>query len=263
MSASSSSSLPWRTAWITGGSTGIGREVALQLAAQGVRVAISARSADTLKAVAAEHPLLASYPLDVTDAAATRTTAEAIHRDFGSLDLVILSAGVWDPMSVEDFTTARAARSMMVNYVGITNALEPVLQLLRAQGSGYIALVASVAGYRGLPKGAAYAPTKAAIINLAECLKPELKGTGVRISVINPGFVETPMTSVNTFPMPFIMPASEAATRIIAGLKRRPFEIAFPWPLVAALKFLQARSYPTFFFAVRMFVKPQNDLRKR
>jgi NAD(P)-dependent dehydrogenase (short-subunit alcohol dehydrogenase family) len=261
--AAQSSTLRWRTAWITGGSTGIGREVALQLAAQGVRVAISARSADTLKAVAAEHPLLSAYPLDVTDAAATRATAEAIHRDFGGLDLVILNAGVWDPMGVEDFTSARATRSMMVNYVGITNALEPVLQLLRAQGSGHVALVASVAGYRGLPQGSAYAPTKAAIINLAECLKPELKGTGVRISVINPGFVETPMTSVNTFPMPFIIPASKAAMHIVAGLQRKQFEIAFPWPLVRILKFLQARSYPVFFWVVKTFIKPQKGLPKR
>jgi NAD(P)-dependent dehydrogenase (short-subunit alcohol dehydrogenase family) len=261
--AASSSSLPWRTAWITGGSTGIGRELALQLAAQGVRVAISARSADTLKAVAAEHPLLAAYPLDVTDAEATRATAETIHRDFGGLDLVILNAGVWDPMSVDDYSSARATRSMLINYTGITNALEPVLQLLRAQGKGYVALVASVSGYRGLPTGAAYAPTKAAIINLAECLKPELKGSGVRISVISPGFVATPMTSVNAFPMPFIISASDAATRIIAGLKRRPFEIAFPWPLVRILKFLQARSYPTFFFAVNTFIKPKKNVTEK
>ena len=203
----------WRTAWITGASTGIGREVALMLAARGVRVAISARSADKLQALAAQNQLLVPYPLDVTNAEATRATAQAIREDFGSLDLVILNAGTWDPMSVGDYTSARAQRSMLVNYTGITNALEPVLQMLVAQGSGHIALVASVSGYRGLPKGAAYAPTKAAIINLAECLKPELKGTGVKISVINPGFVETPMTAVNTFPMPFIITAPDAAAR--------------------------------------------------
>jgi NAD(P)-dependent dehydrogenase (short-subunit alcohol dehydrogenase family) len=261
--ATSVSSLPWRTAWITGGSTGIGREVALQLAAQGVRVAISARSADTLKALAAEHPLLVPYPLDVTDTAATRATAEAIHRDFGNLDLVILNAGVWDPMGAEDFTSARAARSMTVNYVGVTNALEPALQLLRGQRSGHIALVASVSGYFGLSKASAYAPTKAAIINLAECLKPDLDGTGVTLSVISPGFVETPMTAVNTFPMPFIMSAPDAAKRIIAGLKRKTFEIAFPWPIVVSLRFLQARSYRLSFWLVRTFVGPKGDLRKR
>ncbi len=130
--AAAEPSLRWRTAWITGASTGIGREVALLLAAKGVRVAISARSTDALQALAAQNQLLVPFPLDVTDADATAATAHAIHKEFGSLDLVILNAGTWDPMSVNDYTTARATRSMLVNYTGITNALEPILLMLKA-----------------------------------------------------------------------------------------------------------------------------------
>ena len=245
---------PWRTAWITGASTGIGREVALLLARRGVRVAVSARSTDGLAQLSTMDQRLVPFPLDVTDAAAVRTTVARIHKAFGALDLVILNAGVWDPMGARDFGTERATHSMAVNYTGITNAIEPPLPLLVTQGRGQLALVASVAGYRGLPSAAAYAPTKAAVIALAEALKAELKMAGISVSVVNPGFVETPMTIVNHFPMPFLMSAPDAAARILRGLERKKFEIAFPWPLVNSMKAMRILPYGVFFWLIDKFV---------
>ena len=122
--------------------------------------------------------------------------------------------------------------------------------------AGHIALVSSVAGYRGLPKAAYYAPSKAAAISLAEVLQCELPRHGVKVSIINPGFVETPMTAVNDFPMPYLIKADDAARRIIRGLEKGKFEIAFPWQMVAMLKLTRILPYRAYFWLVRNFVAP-------
>ncbi len=230
---------PWKTAWITGASTGIGRELAVKLAVNGVRVAVSARSAAKLEELARAHANIFVAPLDVT----VRADVEAVHRliveTMGPIDLAVLNAGVWHPMAATAYDATLVAQSMSVNYLGIANALEPLIPAMRAAGKGQLALVASVAGYRGLPKAAAYAPTKAAVISLAEVLRLELQRHGIIVSLVNPGFVETPMTAVNSFPMPYIMTADAAADRILRGLERGTFEIAFPWQLVTIMKLLR------------------------
>ncbi|MCB1549355.1 MAG: SDR family NAD(P)-dependent oxidoreductase [Hyphomicrobiaceae bacterium] len=236
----------WRTVWVTGASSGLGRELALQLARDGCQVAVSARSADALAELARATPGIHVFPLDVTDLAATRATARAIQERLGPLDLAILNAGVWRPLTVRTFSAEAVTEGMTVNYLGVTNALDPLLSQMLAVGKGQLALISSVSGYRGLPRAAAYAPTKAALINLAETLRLELHGSGVEVSIVNPGFIRTPMTDVNTFPMPFIMDVDEAARKILHGLRRRRYEIAFPWPLVGFLKF--ARLLPNALF---------------
>lgn len=251
--------LPWRTAWITGASSGIGRQVAIDLARAGIRVAASARSADALAELAAAEPGITAYPLDVTDLAAVRTTVTQIAAELGAIDLALLNAGVWHPMGAADFDVERIARSMAVNYQGIVNALDPLVPMMTARGSGRIALTASVAGYRGLPKAVAYAPSKAAVIALAETLHPELARKGVFVSLVNPGFVDTPMTAVNTFPMPFIMPVEEAARHVVSGLAKGKFEIAFPWQMVAMLKLARVLPYRIFFRYVIPLLAQRND----
>ena len=211
--------LPWRVVWITGASTGIGAAVARQLAEGGVTVAASARSLDTLAALSTENPLIKAYGLDVTDAKAVATTFAAIEHDLGLVDLVIAGAGNYAPVSLYNFSPAPFRQMYEVNYLGVINVLAAVLPAFRARRRGHISWIASVAGYVGLPKAAAYGPTKAALINLAESLKPELEQDGVTVSVINPGFVRTPMTANNDFPMPFLMEPDEAARQTIAGLR--------------------------------------------
>ena len=229
----------WKTAWVTGASTGIGREIALQLARKGVQVAASARSADRLVELAAVDQKIVPAPLDVTNAEAVGAAYARIIQQLGSIDLAVLNAGVWHPLRASSYDAALARQSMQVNYDGIANALQPLIAGMVTEGKGHIALVASVAGYRGLPMAAAYAPSKAAVISLAEVLRLELSRHGIVVSLVNPGFVETPMTAVNEFPMPYIVTADDAARRIIRGLERGKFEIAFPWQLVTMLKLLR------------------------
>lgn len=242
---------PWKTAWVTGASTGIGREIALQLKAAGVKVAASARSPEKLSALG--DGILA-VPLDVTDAEACRKAADRVESELGSIDLVVLGAGTYSPVALDGIDPKLFAHTMDTNYMGVVNCLAAVSPRMLARGSGHISWIASVAGFVGLPKAAAYGPTKAALINLAECLEPEMKLKGVRISVINPGFVATPLTAQNDFAMPFLMQPDEAARRSIEGLKAGRFEIAYPTRFVAILRTLRALPYWLFFRLITRFV---------
>lgn len=229
----------WKTAWITGASTGIGRQLALKLAVRGTVVAASARSVDKLQDLETAGSGIQGFPVDVTVRDDVAACHKRIVESIGAIDLAILNAGVWHPMPASAYDAVRVADSMNVNYLGIANVLEPLIPAMIAAGHGHIALVASVAGYRGLPKAAAYAPSKAAVISLAEVLRLELVRHGITVSVVNPGFVDTPMTSVNEFPMPYMIKADDAAERILRGLGRGKFEVAFPWQLVTILKVLR------------------------
>jgi short-subunit dehydrogenase len=231
--------LHWKNAWITGASTGIGRALALMLAERGVRVAASARSADKLGELAGQASRIAPFPLDVVRRDDVAVTYADIVAQLGAVDLAVLNAGIWQPMKARDFDAGIIAQSLAVNVVGVANPLEHLIPAMIQRGAGHIAIVASVAGYRGLPKALAYAPTKAALINMTEALQVELSRHGITVSLINPGFVETPMTAVNRFPMPFMVSVDDAAARIIRGLERGKFEIAFPWQLVGLLKLLR------------------------
>lgn len=253
-----------RIIWITGASSGIGRALAELYAQRGDTVAISARSADALDAVAASAPNIHAYPLDITDADAVSATAARIAGDLGAIDLALLNAGVWSQMGVDDFDTAKIRKSMEVNFAGTINCVGAVIGAMMRRRAGHIAIVASVAGYVGLPQSLAYGPSKAALISFAETLKPDLDRYGVTVSVVNPGFVETPMTAVNDFEMPFIISAEDAARRIARGIDRGKFEIAFPWQLVSGLKGLRRLPYSLFFRVARgMIEKREQHKRER
>ena len=246
-----SAALPWKTAWVTGASTGIGRDIVLQLSAAGVKVAASARSPDKLAALG---PGIVSILLDVTDADACRAAADRVESELGPIDLVVFGAGTYAPVAIDSIDPKLFAHTMDTNYMGVVNCLAAVAPRMLARGQGQISWIASVAGFMGLPKAAAYGPTKAALINLAECLEPEMRLKGVRISVINPGFVATPLTAQNDFEMPFLMQPDEAARRTIKGLAEGRFEIAYPRRFVAILRALRALPYPLFFRLITRFV---------
>ena len=221
--------------WITGASSGIGAEIAKQLADAGIKVAASARHMQQ----ATPHPNITPFAVDVTDAEALRTCVTQIEQKLGPIDLAIFSAGAYEAFTPETLDAEKFVRINAVNYLGATNALSAVLPKFLERKSGHLAFIASVAGYQGLPKAAYYSPTKAALINLAEALWIELYGTGVAVSVINPGFVATKMTKRNEFPMPFLMQPARAAALTIAGLKAKRFEIAYPARFVFILKLLR------------------------
>ena len=242
------------TAWLIGASSGIGAALARVLAARGWRVVISARGTETAASVAAEFPeLISILPLDVTDTPACEAAvADAETILGGPPDLVVFAAGAWQPMGVSDLDSAVARRLMNVNYLGAVNVLAALLPGCRECRRGHIAVIASVAGYRGIPRAAGYGPTKAALINLCESLKPELDAAGVRLRLVDPGFVATPMTAVNDFPMPFLLAAEDAAERLFTALTRSSrFEITFPKRFTWGLKYLRLLPYGAYFALMR------------
>lgn len=243
-------------AWVTGAGSGIGRAVALALAREGWRVAISARHLDSLnevgQAAAGSKGSIHPYALDVTDQEQVTRQFECIEGALGPVALAILNAGIYLPVEgVQNLVPSDFSNSMNVNYLGVVNCLAPLVPRQMKRGCGHVLLVSSVTGYGGLPLASAYGPTKAALINLAESLKFDLDRAGVQISIVCPGFVTTPATAVNPFPMPFLISADVAAWRILAGIRQGRFEITFPRRFTYLLKFLNMLPYPVYFRLVK------------
>ena len=214
--------------WITGASSGIGAALAAELAERGWAVAISARRASDLQNVAAQHDNIHSFVCDVTDRAAMAQTVSDIETKLGPIALGVMNAGIYMPTALPAFDASLFDRTFEVNLNGTVNGLAALVPLMVARGEGHISLISSVAGYGGLVTSAAYGASKAALFNMGESMAMDLKPSGVHISMVAPGFVKTPATDVNEFPMPFIIDADEAARRIADGLAKNKTHISFP-----------------------------------
>lgn len=238
-----------RLAWITGASSGLGRQLALDLARRGWTVVVSARTEKSLLEVSGQHLGTRAIACDVTDQAAVEKTVAEIEAAMGPIDLAVLNAGTHIPMGAADFSADTVRHLMDVNVMGTAHCLQAVLPRMRRRRAGTVAVVASVAGYRGLPTAAAYGSTKAALINMAEALAPELAADGVRLRLVNPGFVRTPLTDRNTFPMPFLMEVEDASRRLADALERPAggFEITFPRRFTWLLKVVRCLPYALYF----------------
>jgi NAD(P)-dependent dehydrogenase (short-subunit alcohol dehydrogenase family) len=240
--------MPAETIWITGGGSGIGRALARSFAADGHGVAISGRRVALLTETASAYPAaIRCHPLDVTDGAAADRVVAAIESSLGPIDIAVLNAGIYQPMWVDGFDRDGFRRTIETNLIGVGNALAPLLGRMRARGTGTIVIVASVAGYSGLPGAAAYGAAKAALINMAEALYPDARRFGIRIAIVNPGFVETPLTAGNAFKMPFLMNVDDACRRIRRGIEAGVFEIAFPTRFALLLKLARRLPYWLYF----------------
>ena len=240
-----------RTAWLVGASSGIGRACAALLHERGARVVVSARNADALAAFEAGHPGSVAMPLDATDRDAMRRAAADIVARFGRIDLALYCAGHYQAMRATEFDLDSMLRHNQVNYVGALHLLDAVLPVLRAQRGGHLSLVASVAGYRGLPNALAYGPTKAALINLAQTLYLDLQPLGIGVSLINPGFVRTALTATNGFDMPALISPEQAAREILKGWSRGAFEVHFPKRFTLWMKALSHLGDEWYFSAIR------------
>ncbi|MEQ9638810.1 MAG: SDR family NAD(P)-dependent oxidoreductase [Alphaproteobacteria bacterium] len=239
-----------KVVWITGASSGIGQAAALELARRGERVCISARGGRALEELAQDHANLRAYAVDVTDATAMAETAAAIAEAEGPIDIAVFNAGIHRPVTPERFDPATFRTLLDVNVMGVVNGIGAVLPAMRERRAGRIAIVSSVAGYSGLPTASAYGATKAALINMAESLKLDLDSHGIKVQLICPGFVKTPATDRNPFPMPFLMEAEDAARRIADGLAGDAFEITFPRRFTWQLKVLRMLPYRFYFWLI-------------
>jgi short-subunit dehydrogenase len=240
--------------WIVGASTGIGAETAKLLLARGARVALSARSADTLAKVAGDalgEGRALVEPLDFTDATAVDAAWKRIVSAWGTVDLVLVVAGTHAEVRAWELTEAKSRALFETNLHGVIGTIAAVVPTLLGQGNGAIGIVSSVAGYRGLPKALIYGASKAALMNFAETLYLDLHPRGLGVYLINPGFVRTPLTARNDFRMPHLIDADEAAQEIVAGIERGDFEIHFPKAFTRQLKLLRLLPYRLYFAAVR------------
>lgn len=251
-----------RIAWVTGASRGIGAAVARRLAADGWTVAASARGASELEALAREAESqpgrIVGFPLDVSDPDACARVFMDIGTRLGPVDLAILNAGTHEPVDGTKFSVEPVRMLVEINLMGTVHCLAPVIEDFVARRCGRIAVVASAAGYRGLPTASGYGATKAALINMCEALRPELETAGVILSCVVPGFVKTPLTDRNPFPMPFLMDVEDAAERIVRGVETDRFEITFPRRFTYLLKLLRILPYRAFFAVTRRTVPKQS-----
>jgi short-subunit dehydrogenase len=243
--------------WIVGASTGIGAALAEKLYAQKAKVAVSARSADKLDELVARlgAARALALPLDITKVETIKTAEAKLVAAWGGYDLVVFMAGDYTSMRAWELDLKVAKQMVTINWEGFLNGLSIVIPRFMEAKSGGIALVSSVAGYRGLPKSLVYGPTKAALINLAEVLYLDLKEKGLDVYLICPGFVKTPMTDKNDFEMPSLITPEEAAREIIKGFEKGEFEIHFPKGFTRMLKALRLLPYSMYFPAIKRSTK--------
>ena len=241
--------------WVTGASTGIGKAVAEKFSKEGWKVAISARREELLKNIAQDNNIF-DYPLDVTNEKKVDEVFKKILEDFKSIDLCIFNAGTYEPKLEKEISKEQIRKTMEVNFFGVVNCIKAVEKYFKNKKNGHISIVSSIAGYRGLPNSSGYGPSKAAASNLAESLYFDFKKDNVKISLISPGFIKTPMTDKNEFRMPFIRSPEFAAEKIYNGLvKSNSFEITFPKQLTTIFKLFKVLPNRIYLFLISKLVK--------
>jgi short-subunit dehydrogenase len=241
--------------WITGASSGIGKAVAEKFASEGWMVAASARRQEILNKMA-ENQNIFAYPLDVIQKENVTKIFNNIIKDFKNVDICLFCSGTYDPKLEQEINIEQNKFVMETNYFGVLNCIKAVETYFKNKKSGQISIVSSVAAYRGLPNSSGYGPSKAALTNLTESIYFDFKKHNVKISLVSPGFIKTPLTDKNEFPMPFIRSPEFAADKIFQGLtKKNIFEIHFPLGLTLTLKFLRILPYRLYLFLIDKFVK--------
>ena len=249
-----------KTIWITGGSTGIGKALAIKFAKEGWNVAISARRENLLNETCGEHENICSFPLDVTDKNKCKEVFQNILDKFQNIDICFFSTGTWDPKREKDIDVEQIEDVFKVNFFGTLNSIKTVEKYFKDRKSGTITIVSSIAGYRGLPNSTGYGPSKSALNNLAESLYFDFGRSNVRVCLVSPGFIKTPMTDKNDFKMPFLKTPEYAAEKIYDGLvNKNSFEIHFPKSLTIILKILSFLPNKIYFGLIGKLTKYQKN----
>ena len=247
-----------KTIWITGGSTGIGKALAIKFANNGWNVAVSARRAELLNELSNSYENISGFPLDVTDKEKCKEVFNEIKNKYENIDICFFSTGTWDPKKEKDIDVEQMENVFKVNFFGTVNSIKAVEQYFRDKKNGIITIVSSIAGYRGLPNSTGYGPSKSALNNLTESLYFDLKRYNVRVCLVSPGFIKTPMTDKNDFKMPFLKTPEYAADKIYDGLvNKNVFEIHFPKSLTVILKILSFLPSKIYFGLIGKMTKYQ------
>ena len=242
--------------WITGASSGIGRALALKFAKEGWQVAASARRRNLLEEISRSNENISTFPLDVTDSEKCKEVFNQIKEKYKNIEISVFCTGIHDPKSEKELNLDKIRKIMEVNFFGTINSINAVYNYYKEKKSGQISIMSSVAGYRGLPAAGAYCASKSALTSFAESLCFDLKRKNVRVSVISPGFIKTPMTDQNEFPMPMIKSPDFAAEQIFKGLtKKNVFEIHFPKTFTSIMKVLQIMPNSIYFNLVERGMK--------
>lgn len=223
-----------KTYWLVGASEGLGRALAKRLDEEGAHVILSARSAERLEQLCGELRRGRVVPLDVTDRDAVRAAAASL----APLDGVIYNAGAYEPMRATEWDSDAALKMSDVNFTGALRVLGEVVPRFIKNGRGDVTLIGSLAGYRGLPAAIGYGASKAALVSLAETMRSDLKGSGVTVRLVNPGFIKTRLTQKNSFHMPMLMSPEAAAERVMSAMRKRRFRTDFPAPFSWAIRCL-------------------------
>ena len=247
-----------KTIWITGGSSGIGKALAIKFANEGWNVAISARRAELLKELSDSYENIFSFPLDVTKKEQCVEVFKQIKNKLKNIDICFFSTGTWNPKKEKYINIEEMEKVFKVNFFGTVNCIKAVEEYFIEKQNGTITIVSSIAGYRGLPNSTAYGPSKSALNTLAETLFFYFKRSNVRICLVSPGFIQTPMTNKNDFKMPFLKTTDYAADKIYDGLvNKNVFEIHFPKALTITLKILSFLPSKIYFSLVGKLTKYQ------
>jgi short-subunit dehydrogenase len=247
-----------KTIWITGGSTGIGKALAIKFANKGWNVAVSARREELLNELSDQYENISAFPLDVTDKQKCAEVFDQIKKKYEDIDICFFSTGTWNPKKEKEIDVEQIEEVFKINFFGTVNTIKAVEQYFRDRKKGTITIVSSIAGYRGLPNSTGYGPSKSALNNLAESLYFDFKRFGVRVCLVSPGFIKTPMTDKNDFKMPFIKTTDYAANKIYDGLiNKNVFEIHFPKSLTIILKILSFLPSKLYFSLVGQMTKYQ------
>ena len=247
-----------KTIWITGGSTGIGKALAIKFSKEGWNVIISARRENLIKEISNDYENIHSFPLDVTDKLQCKKVFEQIRDKFDNIDICFFSTGTWDPKREKDIDVDQIENVFKVNFFGTLNSIKAVEEYFKNKKKGTISIVSSIAGYRGLPNSTGYGPSKSALNNLAESLYFDFKRYNVKVCLVSPGFIKTPMTDKNDFKMPFLKSSEYAADKIYDGLVNRDvFEIHFPKSLTVILKILSLLPIKLYFAIIGKLTKYQ------
>ena len=245
-----------KNVWITGASSGIGKALAIKFAKEGWQVAASARRENLLKDLNNQNSNIHSFPLDVKNEAETKNIFQNIIKKFETIDIVVFCTGIHDPDAEKKLSSEKIREIMETNFFGTLNCIMAVNTYFREKKGGHISIVSSVAGYRGLPAASGYCASKSALTSLAESLYFDFKRHNIRVSLVSPGFIKTPMTDKNKFPMPMIKSPEFAAEKMFIGLtKKNSFEIHFPMAFTMLMKLLKIMPNWLYFLLVKKGMK--------